>query len=524
MNAIRLLIPMLLLSFTTSAQNLEGGIFLGTSHYSGDLVPTQLPDFSQTGFAGGFFLRHHINPKLAVRTNLLVGSIAGDDNNFTERAFRGFNFKSTLMEASLNLEWSLLGKPRFNSDGSFHKGWSPYLFAGIGGNYTNPDVDYNTNDISQDLLARTQEDQTSLSSKFNVAFPIGGGLKFDLNEKLTFGVEAGLRPTMSDLLDGVSQSGNPDANDWYGFGGITLSGRFGKSKTPETITDADEDKPLDRDGDGVADFDDFCPTEAGKAAFNGCPDTDDDGIADKDDSCPDVAGVKEFAGCPDTDLDGVADKDDECPDLSGAIALNGCPDRDNDGIADKDDNCPDEMGVSGNSGCPEVIVETTTEAGSTEVMVEEAGEAPFTTNVSPGTTSTSTGGGQASYVVDNVVRDIEVVELLEEAMEQVKFDLSSVNIKTESYPILDRIASLMQIHPDYFLTIKGYTDNSGSYDVNQQLSMRRARRCFKYLANMGVSTRNMTFVGLGSDNPRATNETERGRRQNRRVEFEITRQ
>jgi hypothetical protein len=44
--------------------------------------------------------------------------------------------------------------------------------------------------------------------------------------------------------------------------------------------------------------DDECPTEAGLAKFNGCPDTDGDGIADKSDKCPTEAGIAELQGCP----------------------------------------------------------------------------------------------------------------------------------------------------------------------------------------------------------------------------------
>jgi hypothetical protein len=53
----------------------------------------------------------------------------------------------------------------------------------------------------------------------------------------------------------------------------------------------------DADGDGIADKDDECPTEAGLAKFNGCR-TDSDGIADKDDKCPTEAGIAELQGCP----------------------------------------------------------------------------------------------------------------------------------------------------------------------------------------------------------------------------------
>ena len=83
----------------------------------------------------------------------------------------------------------------------------------------------------------------------------------------------------------------------------------------------------DSDGDGIADKDDACPSEAGLAALSGCPDADGDGIADKDDSCPSEAGPSENKGCPwpDTDGDSVLDKDDLCPQVAGTVANNGCP-------------------------------------------------------------------------------------------------------------------------------------------------------------------------------------------------------
>jgi OOP family OmpA-OmpF porin len=71
--------------------------------------------------------------------------------------------------------------------------------------------------------------------------------------------------------------------------------------------------PKDSDGDGVPDKIDACPTLAGSAKLNGCPDKDGDGIEDKDDKCPTVAGSKEFGGCPDSDGDGIEDAKDKCP-------------------------------------------------------------------------------------------------------------------------------------------------------------------------------------------------------------------
>lgn len=53
-----------------------------------------------------------------------------------------------------------------------------------------------------------------------------------------------------------------------------------------------------KDGDGIADDKDDCPSVKGLAAFNGCPDSDDDGIPDITDKCPKIAGITKINGCP----------------------------------------------------------------------------------------------------------------------------------------------------------------------------------------------------------------------------------
>ncbi|MCB9305343.1 MAG: SUMF1/EgtB/PvdO family nonheme iron enzyme [Lewinellaceae bacterium] len=58
---------------------------------------------------------------------------------------------------------------------------------------------------------------------------------------------------------------------------------------------------LDRDGDGVPDERDSCPSEFGTAKANGCPDRDNDGVPDKSDKCPDEAGKAYLEGCPEKD-------------------------------------------------------------------------------------------------------------------------------------------------------------------------------------------------------------------------------
>lgn len=79
----------------------------------------------------------------------------------------------------------------------------------------------------------------------------------------------------------------------------------------------------DKDGDGIADDKDDCPTVRGITAFNGCPDSDGDGIKDSEDVCPSTPGLAKYKGCADTDGDGVPDNFDKCPNEAGMIE--GCP-------------------------------------------------------------------------------------------------------------------------------------------------------------------------------------------------------
>jgi outer membrane protein OmpA-like peptidoglycan-associated protein len=95
--------------------------------------------------------------------------------------------------------------------------------------------------------------------------------------------------------------------------------------------------------------------------LQGCPDKDGDGIADGNDKCPTVAGLAKYQGCPipDTDKDGINDEQDKCPTVAGLAKYQGCPmpDQDNDGVADEDDKCPTRAGLASNQGCPEIAKE-----------------------------------------------------------------------------------------------------------------------------------------------------------------------
>ena len=101
----------------------------------------------------------------------------------------------------------------------------------------------------------------------------------------------------------------------------------------------------------------------------------------------------------------------------------------------------------------------------------------------------------------------------------VNFDFNSSTIGPESRPVLDEAATLLKANPGVQVVVKGYTDSIGSAEYNQALSLRRAEAVYRYLVNQGVDPERLTVEGFGKTNPVASNDTEAGRAQNRRVEL-----
>jgi len=101
----------------------------------------------------------------------------------------------------------------------------------------------------------------------------------------------------------------------------------------------------------------------------------------------------------------------------------------------------------------------------------------------------------------------------------VHFDFNKATIRPEDMPILDQAAETLKEHGTVLVTVEGNTDNIGSDAYNQKLSVRRATAVRDYLAQHGIAESRMTVVGKGASNPVASNDTEDGRAQNRRVEL-----
>jgi OOP family OmpA-OmpF porin len=104
----------------------------------------------------------------------------------------------------------------------------------------------------------------------------------------------------------------------------------------------------------------------------------------------------------------------------------------------------------------------------------------------------------------------------------VKFKTDSAVILKESNYILESVVKLMAENPEIKrLRIEGHTDTQGKPRHNKKLSERRAASVVKWLVKNGVKKKRLVSAGFGQERPLATNQTEEGRRENRRVEFHI---
>ena len=104
----------------------------------------------------------------------------------------------------------------------------------------------------------------------------------------------------------------------------------------------------------------------------------------------------------------------------------------------------------------------------------------------------------------------------------VNFAFNSAELTSSAKTNLDKLATVLINNPDTNINIYGHTDNKGTAQVNQKISENRANSVKNYLISKGIASSRMITMGRGFSEPIATNETEAGRAQNRRVEFAIT--
>ncbi|HEU5135964.1 MAG TPA: OmpA family protein [Steroidobacteraceae bacterium] len=300
----------------------------------------------------------------------------------------------------------------------------------------------------------------------NLTALYGGGLLITLGPDRDDGSAMQLRADLGARrgLDDEAGAGNEKPVDYVA--GIGLQYSWGGSSR----------RAADSDGDGVNDDNDQCPgTPAGRAVdSSGCPlpvDDDADGVNNDFDKCPGTpAGAKVDAnGCePDSDGDGVSDSLDQCPNTpTGAkVDAKGCElDSDGDGVVDSQDRCPD------------------------------------------------TPRGDRVDAVGCSFKD-------EIKLPGVEFETGKAELKPESLAALEVAIATLKRYPELNVEVAGHTDSRGSDALNLDLSSRRADTVLKYLQDGGV-TNAITSRGYGERQPVASNTTDDGRQQNRRVVLRV---
>jgi outer membrane protein OmpA-like peptidoglycan-associated protein len=105
----------------------------------------------------------------------------------------------------------------------------------------------------------------------------------------------------------------------------------------------------------------------------------------------------------------------------------------------------------------------------------------------------------------------------------ILFAFDSAEINPNAMQFVGRLANVMEQYPNLNVAVVGYTDNTGDFNYNIKLSERRANAIVKQLVKAGVASNRLAGVGVGPLNPIASNDTEQGRSENRRVEFVIIR-
>ncbi len=240
----------------------------------------------------------------------------------------------------------------------------------------------------------------------------------------------------------------------------------------------------DADGDGVTDSADKClNTPKGEEVdADGCSasqrDADKDGVSDGRDKCPNTPAGEQVDGdgCSqgqrDADKDGVADAADQCPDTPAGEPVDerGCSrDSDGDGVPDGRDECPNTP-----SGAP----------------VDERGCRILFQ------------GGEKRVVLQGV-----------------NFEFNKATLTEDSRNILLEVAKSLAANPGVRVQVGGHTDSKGTEAYNLALSRERAKAVEDFLEANGVSSSQISSRGFGEARPVASNRTEEGRAQNRRVEL-----
>lgn len=207
----------------------EIGGSIRTFVYQGDLTPSHIGSFRTQKLGFNLFANRILNSSFSLRTNLAIGKLKGDDAKYSTpeyRQERNFNFTSPVVEISEQLLWNPLGK-NYNN-----KGFTPYLFAGVGYSFLRIKRDWSRFNgeyfgAAPEVLNGLTEDSQHKLPKGIPIIPVGIGIRYALSSRIAVSAETSYRFISTDYLDGFSQAADPKKKDNYYSNAIGIIYRFG---------------------------------------------------------------------------------------------------------------------------------------------------------------------------------------------------------------------------------------------------------------------------------------------------------
>lgn len=139
-------------------------------------------------------------------------------------------------------------------------------------------------------------------------------------------------------------------------------------------------------------------------------------------------------------------------------------------------------------------------------------------------------GGTIGHRLDKQQKELEKIAetkrteqgLITKLKSDILFDTGKADLKPAAQSNINELAAIMKKYPENILTIKGYTDDTGTAAVNKPLSEKRALAVKNQILSQGIPATTVSSLGMGSENPVDQGKTKEARAKNRRVEIEIT--
>jgi hypothetical protein len=248
------MLMVLSVSLTHAQRSGDFGLLGGVTYYMGDLNPSVPFRLSKPAF--GLLYRQNFNTRISLRGHAFRGNIAGSDAVSGVNPERDLNFESKITEAGLQVEINFY---EFFIGSKQHP-ITPYLFGGVAVFFFKPYG--NVQGVKTELQPLATEGQGTavypdrkIYNLYSFSLPLGLGVKYSIGKLVGIGAEWGMRKTLTDYIDDVSQTyylnnvsnppataseailasdpllnheagmqrGNSQNKDWYSYAGISLT-------------------------------------------------------------------------------------------------------------------------------------------------------------------------------------------------------------------------------------------------------------------------------------------------------------